>query len=97
MPPPDFLRAMTARPHLPSYFPDYDIYIWIDADCWVQDWRAVSMLGLAAKDYGFSVVAECDRSYFPSWDRGPFLEFNYDCLLRCFGEELAQKFRSIRR
>src|SRR5215470_17824863 len=33
-------RAQTARPHLRKYFPGFDLYIWLDADCWVQDWQA---------------------------------------------------------
>lgn len=31
------LRALTVRPFLPDYFPGYDLYLWIDADAWVQE------------------------------------------------------------
>ncbi len=29
---PSYLWGLLARPSLPKYFPDYEIYIWIDAD-----------------------------------------------------------------
>lgn len=32
----DGYKALTARPFLPRYFPGYDLYLWIDGDCWVQ-------------------------------------------------------------
>jgi hypothetical protein len=34
-------RAMTARPHLPKYFPGYRSIMWMDADAWVQRWDAI--------------------------------------------------------
>src|SRR5690349_2615638 len=34
---PEFLKALLARPFLRDYFPGFDVYAWIDADAWVQD------------------------------------------------------------
>lgn len=43
-------RARTARPFLPRYFPGYDIYVWIDADAWVQERFAIDWcVGAAAQ------------------------------------------------
>ena len=47
-----FFRAMTARPFIPKHIPGYDIYFWIDADAWVQDWAAVETYLQAATDVG---------------------------------------------
>jgi hypothetical protein len=30
------VRALTARPFLPDYFPGHDVVMWLDADVWVQ-------------------------------------------------------------
>ena len=34
---PDWFRGTVARPFLPQCFPGHDLYIWLDADTWVQD------------------------------------------------------------
>ena len=73
--PPSHLRAMAARPHLPKYFPGYDLYIWLDADCWVQDWSAVVLLAQCALSNKFAIVPEIDRSYTPFFSRGPVFEW----------------------
>ena len=92
--PPAYFRAMTARPHLPSYFPGFDLIVWLDADCWVQDWRAVEMLALAAKDFGFAVIPEVDRSYISFMNNGtPYVDFFHSCLEKCYGSEFAQKYK----
>ena len=87
--PPAQFKAMTARPHLPRYFPDHDPIVWIDADCWIQDWRAVAMLKLAAADFGLDIVPEIGRSYSTMFRDGTAFEFNLNCLRTCFGEEIA--------
>jgi hypothetical protein len=91
--PPGQFKAMTARPHLPRYFPDHDPIVWIDADCWIQDWRAVNMLKLAAADFGLSIVPEIDRSYSTTFRDGSAFEFNVNCLQTCFGEEIATQLQ----
>lgn len=60
----DYLKAMTARPHLPKHFPGYDIYLWLDADCWVQDATVLDIFirGAAAGD--LAIVPEIDRGYW---------------------------------
>jgi hypothetical protein len=88
--PPAVFKAMTARPFLPRYFGGYDLYVWIDADCWVQDWRAVKMLCGSAEDWGFSIVPEMDRSYTPFLHDGrTFFDWARSCFVKCFGEEAA--------
>lgn len=91
-PPPPFFKAMTARPFLPRYFPGYDVYVWIDADCWVQDWHAVRMLCTSAEACGFAIVPEVDRSYTPFMAAGgTFLEWTRSGFVICLGEEEADR------
>lgn len=66
---PDYFKAMTARPHLPRYFPGHDIYMWLDADAWVQDAGAIDIY-LQAADRGLlAVTPEFDRSYSAFYKR----------------------------
>jgi len=62
-------RAMTARPHLRRYFPGYDVYVWLDADVWVQDWAAVALFIEAACLGDIAIVPELHRSYRNTRDR----------------------------
>src|SRR5262249_20703426 len=39
----DGYKALTARPFLPRYFPGFDLYLWIDGDCWVQQGDALAL------------------------------------------------------
>lgn len=57
------LRAMSSRPFLPKYFPGYDIYLWLDADTWVQEKYAVEWFFQAAIDGGLGIAPQVDRSY----------------------------------
>jgi hypothetical protein len=62
-PPPQWFKAMTARTRIPSWVPNYDLYLWVDSDAWVQRWDTVELLFEAAQKQGFAVVAESDRAY----------------------------------
>ena len=39
----EWLKSMVARAFLPNYFPEYDKYLWIDSDAWVQDWNCIEV------------------------------------------------------
>lgn len=57
------LRALTVRPFLPRHFPGYDIYLWIDADVWLQDWRGVELYCFGAHASDLTVTPHTDRAY----------------------------------
>lgn len=59
---PEHLKGSITRPYLRQYFPGYDLYLWIDADAWVQDWSAVELLLRGASRRGLAVVPELDRA-----------------------------------
>lgn len=60
---PETLKAQVARPFLPRHFPGYERYLWIDADAWLQDWRAVELYLRAAGDDKLAITPEIDRAY----------------------------------
>ena len=82
------LRALTVRPFLPDYFPGYDIYLWLDADTWVQERQALDWIREGASSGALVAVPEVDRSYR---QRAAVQEWRRDRLQRCFGEEAGQR------
>jgi hypothetical protein len=67
---PRWFQAMTTRCNLPSYFPGYEMYIWLDCDAWLQDWRAIGLLSSAASDGALAIVPEIHPAYVGMYDRG---------------------------
>ena len=39
----EWLKSQVSRAFLPKYFPNYNKYLWIDCDAWVQDWSSVEL------------------------------------------------------
>ena len=39
----EWLKSQVSRAFLPKYFPDYEKYLWIDCDAWVNDWNTVEL------------------------------------------------------
>ena len=60
---PESFKAQVARPFLPRHFPGYEMYLWIDADAWLQDWRVVELYRAAAGRDRLAIVPEIDRAY----------------------------------
>jgi hypothetical protein len=89
--PSSHFKAMTARPHLPRHFPGYDIYMWLDADTWVQDWNTIRCYLASAERTSFAVAPECDRSYSPFYRNGHFSGWYERCLKYCFNDSFAHQ------
>ena len=87
------LRAMTARPFLNRYFPDWDIIIWLDADIWVQAPEALLIHVQGAMERGFAATPEVDRSYQTHHGPNKFTDFHDAVFRECFGPELGAKLR----
>ena len=39
----DWLKSQVSRAFLPKYFPNYEKYLWIDSDAWVNDWNCIEL------------------------------------------------------
>ena len=39
----EWLKSQVSRAFLPKYFPNYEKYLWIDCDAWVNDWNTVEL------------------------------------------------------
>ena len=39
----EWLKSQVSRAFLPNYFPNYEKYLWIDCDAWVQEWNCIEL------------------------------------------------------
>ena len=39
----EWLKCNVSRAFLPKYFPNYEKYLWIDCDAWVNDWKTIEL------------------------------------------------------
>lgn len=86
---PRHLQALTCRPFLPDYFPGHDIYLWLDADTWVQRWTAVELFTAVTADGSIGVVPEIDRAYSCHYDSGLARRWMYHRYRETFGKQAA--------
>ena len=47
----EWLKSQVSRAFLPKYFPNYEKYLWIDCDAWVNDWNCIDLY-FKACDHG---------------------------------------------
>lgn len=67
------VKLQVSRAFLPRHFPGYDIYFWLDADAWLQDWRAVELYRAAAATGRLAITVEIDRAYKRHYKRAKWL------------------------
>lgn len=60
---PEAFKAQVARPFLTRHFSGYEMYFWLDADAWIQDWRVVKLYCAAAGRDKLAIAPEIDRAY----------------------------------
>jgi hypothetical protein len=58
-------RGLTVRPFLRDYFPGYELYLWVDADAWVQERYALEWYAEAARGGDIALATERDAAYAP--------------------------------
>jgi hypothetical protein len=88
----DGYKALTARPFLPRYFPGFDLYFWIDGDCWVQQGDAIALFQRAARTGALAAAPEIHRSmrhYRHAW--GEFSSVNGAAFESCFDRQTAER------
>lgn len=59
----NYLKSCVCRPFINQLFPDFDIYIWLDGDTWVQTWDAIDLLIRGAQKSGLAICPQADRAY----------------------------------
>jgi len=85
-------RTLTARLFMREYFPGYDVYMWLDADVWVQTTEAIgTMLASAAKSPAIHLCCELDHNY-DTYFKSPIIWHIFrDWYLANYGEAIAEQ------
>ena len=92
---PEHFKNLVARPHIPRYFPEYEIVMWMDADTWVQRPETLDLFRRGASNKGFAVVPEVHPCYAGCLNRSSALrELAYKSYETAFGAEVASKYQS---
>jgi lipopolysaccharide biosynthesis glycosyltransferase len=88
------VRTLTARPFLRNYFPGYDVYIWLDADVWVQTPEAINtIIASAMKTNAIHIAPELDRCYQPLFRQDGIWHMYYDWYKVNFGDAIAAQMQ----
>ena len=59
----EWLKSQVSRAFLPKYFPNYDKYLWIDCDAWVNSWEAIELYFKGCENNKLSISTNADRAY----------------------------------
>ena len=59
----DWLKSQVSRAFLPKYFPNYEKYLWIDCDAWVNDWNAIELYFKACEDGKLGITQTVGPGY----------------------------------
>ena len=82
--------TLTEQIFMREYFPDYDVYMWMDADTWAQTPEAINtMMPLAAATNAILLAPEIDRSYQPFFDNSFTWARYHDWYEKSYGPQIA--------
>ena len=59
----EWLKSQVSRAFLPNYFPNYEKYLWIDCDAWVNDWKAIELYFRACENGKLGITQTLGPGY----------------------------------
>ena len=59
----EWLKSQVSRAFLPKYFPNYEKYLWIDCDAWVNDWNCVELYFRACENGKLGITQSIGPGY----------------------------------
>jgi hypothetical protein len=59
----EWLKSQVSRAFLPKYFPNYEKYLWIDCDAWVNDWTSVELYFKACENGKLGITQTLGPGY----------------------------------
>ena len=59
----EWLKSQVSRAFLPKYFPNYEKYLWIDCDAWVNDWSSIELYLKACDDGKLGITQTIGPGY----------------------------------
>ena len=93
------LKTQVARAFLPDYFEHYKVYVWLDADMWLNDLNSFLLYEKGALNNKLTIVPQVDRAYKKNANVEWFLGFpkkiktiNYKNIGKSVSKKLARKY-----
>ena len=59
----EWLKSQVSRAFLPKYFPNYEKYLWIDCDAWVNDWNCIELYFKACENGKLGITQTLGPGY----------------------------------
>ena len=59
----EWLKSQVSRAFLPKYFPNYEKYLWIDCDAWVNDWSSIELYFKACENGKLGITQTLGPGY----------------------------------
>ena len=59
----EWLKSQVSRAFLPKYFPNYEKYLWIDCDAWVNNWETIKLYFKACDDGKLGITQTIGPGY----------------------------------
>jgi len=59
----EWLKSQVSRAFLPNYFPNYEKYLWIDCDAWVNDWKCIELYFKACENGKLGITQTIGPGY----------------------------------
>ena len=59
----EWLKSQVSRAFLPKYFPEYEKYLWIDCDAWVNDWNSIELYFKACENGKLGITQTLGAGY----------------------------------
>ena len=59
----EWLKSQVSRAFLPNYFPEFQKYLWIDCDAWVNSWSAIELYYKACDDGKLGITQSIGPGY----------------------------------
>ena len=93
------LKTQVARAYLPDYFENYKLYIWLDADMWLNDIESFYFYENGALSDKLTIVPQSDRAYVKNanveWLFGfpkKIKTINYKNISKSISKSLGRKY-----
>ena len=93
------LKTQVARAFLPDYFNNYKVYVWLDADIWLNDIDSFLLYEKGALMNKLTIVPQSDRAYIKNANVEWFLGFpkkiktiNYKNISKSISKSLGRKY-----
>ncbi len=59
----EWLKSQVSRAFLPNYFPEFEKYLWIDCDAWVNSWETIEMYFKACDNGKLGITQSVGSGY----------------------------------